>query len=191
MIETARAAGVPFAWFTADEEFGHNPGLCTWLQETEIPYVMAVPKTTQCTDPTGAEAHLDALATHLPPNAWQRRACGIGSKGHRVYDWVLIDSADTDHQYMIRRSIDHRELAFYHCYNPRHAGFGELVHVAGARWPIEECFGSSKNEVGLDNYQVRTWPAWHRHITMSMLAHTFLASTAHKAKKGGTSPPKH
>jgi hypothetical protein len=34
MIETARAAGVPFAWFTADEEFGHNPGLCTWLQET-------------------------------------------------------------------------------------------------------------------------------------------------------------
>lgn len=184
MIETARAAGVPFAWFTADEEFGQNPGLCTWLQETEIPYVMAVPKTTQFTDHTGAEAQLNALAKRLPPNAWQRRACGIGSKGHRVYDWVLIDSADTAHQYMIRRSIDNGELAFYHCYNPRHAGFGELVHVAGARWPIEECFGASKNEVGLDNYHVRTWPAWHRHITMSMLAHTFLAITAHKAKKG-------
>jgi SRSO17 transposase len=85
---------------------------------------------------------------------------------------------------MIRRSIDDGELAFYHCYNPNHAGFSELVHVAGARWPIEECFGASKNEVGLDNYQVRTWDAWHRHITMSMLAHTFLAITAHKAKKG-------
>jgi len=58
---------------------------------------------------------------------------------------------------MIRRSIDDGELAFYHCYNPNHARFGELVHVAGARWPIKECFGSSKNEVGLDNYQVRTW----------------------------------
>jgi FOG: Transposase len=57
--------------------------------------------------------------------------------------------------------------------------------VAGARWPIEECFGSAKNEVGLDNYQVRTWDAWHRHITLAMLAHTFLAVTAHKAKKGG------
>lgn len=188
MIEAALAAGVPFAWFTADEEFGQNPGLCTWLEKTEIPYVMAVPKSTQFIDATGAEVRLDTLAKLLPPNAWQRRACGIGSKGHRVYDWTLLDSAVTDHQYMIRRSLDDGELAFYHCYNPHHAGFGELVQVAGARWPIEECFGSSKNEAGLDDYQVRTWPAWHRHITLSMLAHTFLAITAHQAKKGLSNP---
>jgi SRSO17 transposase len=90
---------------------------------------------------------------------------------------------------MIRRSVNDGELAFYHCYNPKHAGFGELIHVAGARWPIEECFGSAKNEVGLDNYQVRTWDAWHRHITLAMLAHTFLAVTAHKTKKGGANKP--
>ena len=65
----------------------------------------------------------------------------------------MIADADADHQYMIRRSIDDGELAFYHCYNPGHAGFGELVNVAGARWPIEECFGAAKNEVGLDEYQ--------------------------------------
>lgn len=188
MIEAVLAAGVPFAWFTADEEFGQNPGLCRWLEKTEIPYVMAVPKSTPFIDATGAEVRLDTHATLLPPNAWQRRACGIGSKGHRVYDWTLLDSAVTDHQYMIRRSLDDGELAFYHCYNPHHAGFGELVQVAGARWPIEECFGSSKNETGLDDYQVRTWPAWHRHITLSMLAHTFLAITAHHAKKGLSNP---
>jgi SRSO17 transposase len=90
---------------------------------------------------------------------------------------------------MIRRSIDDGELAFYHCYNPNRAGFSELVHVAGARWPIEECFGSAKNEIGLDNYQVRTWNAWHRHITLAMLAHTFLAVTAHKAKKKDANTP--
>jgi len=61
--------------------------------------------------------------------------------------------------------------------------------VAGARWPIEECFGASKNEVGLDNYQVRTWDAWHRHITLAMLAHTFLAVHAHQAKKRGPNEP--
>jgi len=72
---------------------------------------------------------------------------------------------------------------------PRRAGFCELVNVAGARWPIEECFGSSKNEVGLDQYQVRKYDAWHRHVTLAMLAHTFLAITAHKAKKGATSQP--
>jgi len=130
MIESARLAGVPFAWFTADEEFGQNPGLCDYLATSRIPYVMAVPKTTQFTDTTGKTVQFDALAGRLRQNAWQRRACGIGSKGHRVYDWALIDSADPDHQYMTRRSIDDGELAFYHCHNPSHAGFGELVHVA-------------------------------------------------------------
>jgi SRSO17 transposase len=102
---------------------------------------------------------------------------------------LQIDSADPNHQYMIRRSIDDGELAFYHCYNPHRAGFGELVNVAGARRPIEECFGSAKNEVGLDHYQVRTWDAWHRHITLAMLAHTFLAITAHEVKKGASNKP--
>jgi SRSO17 transposase len=189
MIEAALGAGVPFAWFTADEEFGQNPGLCDYLENSRIPYVMAVPKTTRFTDATGKTIQFDALAPRLPPNSWQRRSCGIGSKGFRVYDWALIDSDHPDHQYLIRRSINDSELAFYHCYNPHHAGFGELVHVAGARWPIEECFGSSKNEVGLDHYQVRTWDAWHRHITLAMLAHTFLSITAHTTKKRGASTP--
>jgi len=147
---------------------------------------MAVPRTTKFTEATGRTVRCEDLPARLRPNAWQRRACGIGSKGFRVYDWALIDTPDPDHQYLIRRSIDDGELAFYHCYNPNRAGFGDLVLVAGARWPIEECFGSGKNEVGLDDYQVRTWDAWHRHITLAMLAHTFLAVTAHKAKKGGS-----
>jgi SRSO17 transposase len=190
MIEAALGAGVPFAWFTADEEFGQNPGLCDYLETRRIPYVMAVPRTTRCTDTTGNILPLDALTKRLPPHAWQRRSCGIGSKGFRVYDWALIDSDHPDHQYLIRRSIDKGELAYYHCYNPHHAGFTELVHVAGARWPIEECFGSAKNETGLDHYQVRTWDAWHRHITLAMLAHTFLAITAHTTKKRGANTPK-
>ena len=188
MIDAARAAGVPFSWFTADEEFGQNPGLREHLQNSGISYVMAVPKNTLHADTvTGQEIQLQHLAVKLDHTAWERRACGIGSKGFRIYDWALIPAADADHQYMIRRSIDDGELAFYHCYNPNRAGFGELVKVAGARWPIEECFGAAKNEVGLDEYQVRKHNAWHRHITLAMLAHTFLAVIAHTAKKGGVS----
>jgi hypothetical protein len=99
---------------------------------------MSVPKNTQFTDAAENTVRFDELAGRLRRNTWQRRSCGIGSKGFRVYDWALIDSADPDHRYMIRRSIDDGELAFYHCYNPHRAGFGELVQVAGARWPIEE-----------------------------------------------------
>jgi len=185
MIEGALAAGVPFAWFTADEEFGQNPGLCDFLENERLPYVLAIPKNTAFLDTAGMIREIDGYARRLPPSAWQRRACGIGSKGYRVYDWALVGSGEPDHQYLIRRAIDNQELAFYRCYNPNKSEFGELVHVAGARWPIEECFGAGKNEVGLDNYQVRTWNAWHRHIAFAILAHTFLAVTASKARKSG------
>jgi hypothetical protein len=42
----------------------------------------------------------------------------------------------------------------------------------------EDCFAEAKNETGLDHYQVRLYYAWYRHITLSMLAHAFLAVTA-------------
>jgi SRSO17 transposase len=188
MVEAARAAKVPFAWFTADEEFGQNPGLCDYLERERIPYVMATPRNTTFLDATGDSHEIETHAKRLDRNAWQRRACGIGAKGHRIYDWALVASAEADRQYLIRRSLNTGELAYYRCHNPNHAGFSKLVAVAGARWPIEECFGASKNETGLDNYQVRTWNAWHRHIGLAMFAHTFLAITAHKTKKRGPIP---
>jgi SRSO17 transposase len=187
MIERQVAAGVPFAWFVADEAFGQNPGLRGHLENRIIPYVMAVPKNTEFTTDRQEHVVFEELAARLAPHTWQRRACGIGAKGFRVYDWALIDSDHPDHHYMIRRSIDDGELAYYHCYNPRHENFGELVRVAGARWPVEECFEAGKGHVGLDHYQVRLYTAWYRHITLAMLAHTFLTVLVHKHKKGANS----
>lgn len=185
MVDAALAAEVPFSWFTADEEFGQNPGLCARLEDANLAYVMAIPKNTQFRDHTGQRVVIEKAVQDLPERAWTRRACGVGSKGYRTYDWALLTSDDGTHQYMARRSIDDGELAYYHCYNPRVEGFSTLVRVAGSRWPIEDCFGSAKNETGLDHYQVRTWDAWHRHITLAMLANTVLAVIAHKAKKRG------
>lgn len=184
MIERALDAGVPFAWFAADEEFGQNPGLCEFLEEHQIAYVMAIPKNTILTGPEGDKQTIEDAARQVRPHDWQRRACGIGSKGFRVYDWALLNGVRPGHQYMIRRSIDDSELAYYHCHNPREEGFGELVRAAGMRWPIEESFEAAKGEAGLDNYQVRLYDAWYRHVTLAMLALAFLAVMRHKSKKG-------
>ena len=61
--------------------------------------------------------------------------------------------------------------------------------MAGARWGIEDCFSEAKNETGLDHYQVRKYTAWYRHVTLSMLAHAFLAVTAHAARPEPPRPP--
>lgn len=189
MIDRTIAAGVPFAWFTADEEFGQNHKLRRYLEEQQIAYCMAVPKNTTITTgsvstATGDPALVEAIAAQLKPHDWQRRACGIGSKGFRVYDWAAVQAPFPRHQYVFRRNITNGELAYFHCYNPRREGLSELIRVIGSRWPIEECFETAKQEAGLAQYQFRLYHAWYRHITMAMLAMTFLAVLRHATKKG-------
>ena len=78
------------------------------------------------------------------------------------------------HWLVIRRSIsDPTDCAYYHAYAPVDTSLSELVRVAGRRWVIEAGFEQTKGEVGLDQYEVRLYGAWYRHITLSMVAHAY------------------
>jgi len=166
------------AWFTADEAYGDNPGLRDWLDGQNLNYVMAVSCNAQFITPTGPR-RADELATSAPKRCWQRLSAGQGSKGHRLYDWLLVDPGTDQHLLLVRRSISKPgELAYYVCRSHTPVPFAELVRVAGSRWGVEETFQFAKNETGLDHYQVRRYDAWYRHITLSMLAAAFLATTA-------------
>ncbi|WUT58279.1 hypothetical protein OIE50_48995 [Streptomyces canus] len=128
---------------------------------------------------------------------------GDGAKGPRVYHWAavqlpVIEDFDgerpTHHRWALaRRSISRPdEIAHYLGYAPVGTGVDQLVRVAGRRWAIEECFQAAKNECGLDQYEVRRYVGWTRHITLAMLAHAFLAVTAAQAAAKGaaeTVPP--
>lgn len=165
-------------WFTADEAYGDNPGLRDWLDAQDINYVMAISCDARFPTPTGPR-RADELAASAPKRGWQRLSCGKGSKGHRLYDWLLIDPGADDHLLLVRRSISKpSELAYYLCRSSVPVPLAELVRVAGSRWGVEETFQFAKNETGLDHYQVRRYDAWYRHITLSMLAAAFLAVTA-------------
>jgi SRSO17 transposase len=193
MLERAVAAGVPFAWFTADEAYGQNPGLRDWLEENQISYVMAVPVSEPCATGAG-RFRADELAARVPDHGWQALSCGDGSKGPRLYDWALIGLAGAGRHLLVRRSLTPNakgelELAFFLCSAPPGTTLAELAAVAGARWAIEDCFAEAKNETGLDHYQVRRYRAWYRHITLSMLAHAFLAVTAAAANRAPALPP--
>ena len=192
MIERAVAAGVPFSWVAADEVYGQNPGLRDWLEDQQIAYVMAVPCSEMITVAAGRR-RADALAALVPGRAWQRLSCADGSKGPRLYDWALIETAGSGHFLLVRRSLHlnekgERELAYFWCYAPHGASLAELVAVAGARWAVEDCFAEAKNEAGLDHYQVRLYQAWYRHVTLSMLAHAFLAVTARTLRPASPGP---
>jgi hypothetical protein len=54
--------------------------------------------------------------------------------------------------------------------------------TSATRWAIEDCFESAKGEAGLDQYEVRTWTGWYRHITLALWAHAFLTVQRHRAR---------
>ena len=112
---------------------------------------------------------------------------GAGSKGPRVYDWAAESFGEVDAEgrrlwLLVRRHRERRqERAYYLCRGPAETPWRELARVAGSRWAVEECFERAKGDCGLDEYEVRTWVGWHRHVTLSMFA---LAS----CRRSGASP---
>jgi len=175
MLERAHAHGVPFAWVTADSVYGADHALRRWLQEHRLAYVLAVTKAQRL-----GLARVEARVGD-PATAWHRLSAGDGAKGPRRYDWAYLPYGDDaapgwEKGLLLRRSIAQPgELAFYLTHAADGTALADLVQVAGTRWAIEACFEAAKGEVGLDQYEVRSWAGWHRHVTLAMLAHAYLA----------------
>jgi len=89
MIARAVAAGVPFAWFTADEAYGQAKWLQAWLEDQDIFYVMAIRCSDTLTTPEG-ELRADALVAAVPSRAWQKISAGAGAHGPREYHWARV-----------------------------------------------------------------------------------------------------
>ena len=202
MLRRALESGVPFAWFTGDEVYGSDRKLRLWLEREEIPHVMAIKSNEKLwawTDKGPLQERADRLASGVEESAWVRCSAGNGAKGPRVYDWAAVEirplrEPGKGHWLLARRSLAKPgELAYYVCFGPAETALEELVRVAGTRWAIEECFEEAKGEVGLDQYEVRRWDGWYRHITLAMLAQAYLTVIRHQAmeqgEKGATSVP--
>ena len=75
---------------------------------------------------------------------------------------------------VLRRSLSEGELKTYLCNAPPDVPQQRLVRTSGMRWPIETCFEVGKQELGMGDYEVRSWRGWHHHMTLVMLAFAFL-----------------
>jgi SRSO17 transposase len=202
MLQRAFEADVPARWIVADTVYGMTRGLRGWLEKRERSYVMAV-TASKGVYHEGRQRQVHKVAQGLPEESWVRASAGKGSKGDRLYDWACVSLPESEaycagspagRWLLMRRSIaEPEEIAYYLCYGPAQTNAHELIRIAGRRWVIEDCFEAAKGEVGLDEYEVRKWDGWHRHITLCLLAHAYLAvvrsvaEDEEDAAKGGTS----
>lgn len=180
MLSRAFAAGVRGDWVLADTVYGYDE-MRKWLEDQWQPYVLAVPETHQVWG-SGEPHEVGRLAALLPAEAWVVLSAGEGSQGARLYEWAWMQLPYTSEGkegwsswVVVRRSLSHPEKrAYYRAWGPATTSLTILVQAAGSRWKIEEGYEQAKGEVGLDQYEVRKWSAWHRFMTLALLAHAFL-----------------
>jgi SRSO17 transposase len=175
MLARAFDAAVPVRWVVADAFSGRSHALRRWLEERGRAYALMIPKTT-AVEYQGQRERAEQLGARLSAaavaEAWAclelSDACAAGMRR-----WLLVR----------RDAEDPNECAYFLVYGPAETGEAELLRVCTTRWQIEEGFAQAKGEVGLDQYEVRKWEAWHRHATLCLLAHAYLVVMRRAARQ--------
>jgi SRSO17 transposase len=193
MLEQAWEHGVPMRWVTGDEVYGDAPRLRETIQAHGRFYVLAVsanmrvwterPEVEEPQEQTGGRPRRAArvakgatrarmvseVIADLPRSAWKRLAVVEGEKGMITYHWARV------------RVVESREQL------PGPAVW--LLARRSPSTPDKLAYYLAKGETGLDEYEVRFWHSWYRHITLSMMAHAWLASIKRREQGKKASQP--
>lgn len=130
------------------------------------------------------------VARSVPSGSWQRQLIKEGTKGPLEADFARVrvvtarDGLPAIEQVLVlRRAVRSGELKYYLSNAPASTTLAEFARVSGMRWPIESCFEEGKQELGMGDYQVRSWVGWHHHLTLVILAHFFLVRVKLRLKE--------
>ena len=203
MIERAIMADVPFSWVAVDSGYGVGD-IEQALRRAGKGYVLGVAANHHFGSWAGKPAvagTADKIARGLDPSVWRRLSAGEGTKGAKLHDWGYCELADLDaaeydeersglwtRGLLIRRNIADGDLAFFTTLCPAGTGIEALALVEGHRSAIEDSFETTKNRLGLDHNETRSWHGWHRHVSLVMLAFAMMAAIRHQANQA--TPPK-
>src|SRR3954463_6495854 len=216
MVARALDAGVPCEWVLGDEVYGADRRLRLMLEQRGKPYLLTVRSNDELEADLdgGVGRHQPRRLARLlpapagrrglwrPAGGWGRRGAGGGTRGERLYDWARVrlapppdgggDAPPRERWLLVRRSIaDPADLAYFVVFAPAGLRLLDLARAAGRRWLVEECFEAAKQEVGLADYEVRSWHGWPRPVPPAMLALALLAGrgVGLNGQRGPREPP--
>ena len=191
-------------WVAADDAFGMSPSFREGLAALGMCYVLDVPGNTTVwplepawTSPEyqgfgrprkpklrdGQRRTMEQRSGELPEGAWREITVAEGSQGPRSYLFSAQRVRPTSrrkpgeiHWAIYRRNLDGSEPRYYLSNAPMDTPLETLAYVGGSRWRIETEFETEKSDVGLDEYETRTWAGWHHHVALCLLGGAFLLS---------------
>lgn len=199
---------LPHAWVAGDDEMGRSSAFRRKLRDRKEQYLLAVPSNTLVRDleaeppeyggrgakPKTPFVRVDKWRESLSEDDWQEIDVRDGEKGPLVVEAATCRVlAKTDRRrvgpeetLVVIRSHD-EQGKWKHDYYLSSASIEterkEFARVAKAAHRIEECIGRGKSEAGMADYEVRSWPGWHHHQTLAMIAAWFLVTETRRGKK--------
>ncbi len=203
MLERALELGhLRAQWVAADDAFGMSPSFREGLAALGMYYVLDIPGSTPVwpLEPVWTNAEysgsgrprkprlregqrrtMEQHGAELPDAAWQEITVAEGSQGPRTYQFGAQRLRVTRkgkpgeiHWAVWRRNLDGSEPRYYLSNAPEDTPLETLACVGGSRWRIETEFQTEKGDMGLDEYETRSWAGWHHHIAMCLLGGAFL-----------------
>jgi SRSO17 transposase len=214
---------LPHRWISGDDEMGRSSAFRRELRSLSEYYLLAVPSNTRIRDlessPPAYQGHgapakvpfqrVDQWVAKLSSKDWIRIDVRDGEKGPLVLEIVKRRVvARTEHSreksieelLVVTRYPDENGIVKYdyHLSNaPGTTSLQELAHVSKSEHLVEDSIKRAKSEAGLSDYETRTWPGWHHHQTLSLIATWFLIRESRRGKKihasdngsPGTHPP--
>jgi SRSO17 transposase len=194
MLERAFGADVPTAWVSSGGSYGEEEQLRRWLEDAGRSYLLAVSPSHELWKRIDGAPRLEP-AEQSPSNmeSWLWKRIEVDAKSWWAHDreWVrhLLAypvRAGWERWLLTGRSVVQQdEYSFHRAYVPEGASLATLTRMAGPSLAVEEGLEQAKDEVGLDQYEVRHWAPWHRHITLSLLAHAALQVARARAASSG------
>ena len=218
LLERALELGhLKAGWVAGDDAFGMSPSFREGLAGLGMRYVLDVPAgfTVWLPDPErtspayqgrgaprkprlvpGQRRTMAERSEELPEDAWREITVAEGSQGPRSYRFSAQRVRPTSrrkpgeiHWAIYRRNLDGSEPRYYLSNAPEDTLLETLAYVGGSRWRIETEFETEKGDVGLAEYETRSWAGWHHHIAMCLLGGAFLLGL--QQDWGGKDAPHH
>jgi SRSO17 transposase len=189
---------VRFDWVTADEEFGHDGALLDALERRPQRYLVEIPcDTTVWTErpmratPDEFVRQVRNVAMMIPERSWETIKLREGAKGPLAFEFARLRVWSVRHRragpvlwLLIRRSLEAApEVKYYLSNAGPDVPLRTMAQVTGVRWRVEEFFEDAKGQLGMSQYEARSWTSWHHHMSLVALAHLYVTQTERDLKR--------
>ena len=191
-------SSVRFDWVTADEEFGRDGAFLDAMEQNPQRYLLEIPCDTTVwaekpmrQTPDGMVWQVRQLARTLPDKAWRIIQLREGTKGPLAFAFARLRVWSVRHRHagppvwlLLRRPLEREpELKYYVSNAEPDTPLETMALVTGVRCRVEEFFEDGKGQLGMAQYEARSWTSWHHHMSLVALAHLYVTQTRRDLKR--------